>query len=285
MTTSLIKPDDPQLPGFDQDTREILEGKPEAGVFTAEKLFTGNPRIYKAAVNLLARDASIKEVARILEMSTNTVMAIKRREAGHIDTLKQGLSRDFVEVAQLAAQTARDRLLDDKEAAKVGFKDLMIGAAVATDKAMLLAGEPTAITETRQQVDPDDFDRLMALARLKVIDVTPVDTGIEGGSAGAKGPAAGAVHGPGEPAAVALDAGAGDVRHSENHIPADIESVGDDDICPIIEAEMPLDMTSDGTGPHSGGDRQADPGAGLGATAGRVDEQGIGGEGVGPSAA
>ncbi len=287
MSTSIIQRETPRLPGLEPETMDILEAKNStAGVFTAEKLYAGQPRLYRAAVNLLARGASQAEVAKILEMSPNTVLAISRREAPQIEVLKQSLGRDFVEVAQLAAQTARDRLSDPEDAKKIGFKDLMIGAAVATDKAMLLAGEPTSITEQRR-ADPDDFERLLKEARSKgkVIDVVPEDTGIGSGRAGENaGPAvAPAALGPEvEPGA---RSGHDDPRAegAQEVACTDIESVGGTTNRHIMTPKPHIDMFPD---VDAGGCRGHRAGPDGGACVADVSETSEvpGGEGVGPAA-
>jgi hypothetical protein len=174
----------PALPGFESDTEAavfLTSSNPGMGEYSGDVLKSRKPEVYRAAVQLLGRGYGIRDTAAILGISARSVMAIRDREPTAIATVKEQTAKRYMDVSQLAAEIARERLVDAPDS--VSFKDLMIGGAVATDKALVLSGEATQRIEHVVRPADDDFTRMMqdARARGQVIEgeVVP-DTGIDG---------------------------------------------------------------------------------------------------------
>lgn len=188
----------PSLPGlvFEPVTEEHLDqAETRAGVFSGQRLRVSNPRIYEAVVRLTARGMGLREVAEVLQVSTNTAAAVIRAEWPRIETAKQQLGRTCMEAATYAAQTVRDLLIEQGTAAGT-LQQLAIVAGIMTDKALLASGEATARVEVVQVVpEGDELDRILSTRR-PAIDVEAVEIGLTAGAEaqkdGAAGPAAGA---------------------------------------------------------------------------------------------
>lgn len=128
---------------------EVLMPEPEQrGRFTGEQVARNRGR-YLQAVKLLSEGFGIRATARAMSMSSNTVAAIRDREASLIETAKQGLSRLCMRGAQLSVEG----YLEDLAAGKVSPKDKLIGAGILTDKGLALAGEASVIIEHRGNAD------------------------------------------------------------------------------------------------------------------------------------
>jgi hypothetical protein len=163
------------------------------GDYTGEKLAASKPELYSVAVRLLARGVGIRGTAQITGLAARSVMAIRRRETSAIATHKQALAADSMEVSALALDVARERLIEDPDS--VSFRDAMVGAGIAVDKGLLLAGEASMRIEHVHRDDGDDWELMLRRARERgqVIDVEAEaeDMGIEGSGGGAKGEGSG----------------------------------------------------------------------------------------------
>lgn len=272
------------LPGLDLPAAQFFleNSNPGMGEYSGDLLKARKPELYRAAVQLLGRGYGIRDTAVILGVSARSVMAIRDREPAAIATVKESTARRYLDVSQLAAEIARERLLECPDT--VSFKDLMIGGAVATDKHLVLSGEATQRVEHVVRPASDDFDRMLADARRRGQylegEIVP-DTGIDGGLAGTNGaPAAGdAVR-----VAPADGASAG-VDRVVDHVPVDTESsVTGVKAPPIVGSCVPV--TGNGTGAPAGGGVAAPvperirP-ASAGSAASIDTDCGPGGEGVG----
>lgn len=194
MADSLIKRGD-FLPGLDlpDDIQQRLEAleREQPGTLSGERIFSTRPDAYRAAVRLLARGHSLREVAAIVDISVPSVLAIRRREGHSVLTAaqKSDLSATLADVARLGAETARERLAAG-EGRDIALDKLMLASAIATDKAMLLAGEAThRIEHVVRDDDGDDWERELQRWRDagKLIEVESQDIGIEAAPAGTKG--------------------------------------------------------------------------------------------------
>ena len=86
----------------------------------------------------------------------------------------KGINAEVLRMVEESKLKLRDMFRDEAEAAleeakgkrgAANYKDLMIGAAVAVDKAQLLSGEPTNITRTARQTAEEALETLWQLAR------------------------------------------------------------------------------------------------------------------------
>ena len=86
-------------PLFSEDVLEALTSAEARGEYTGERLFTQRPDIYRATVELLGQGVGVRQIARTLRVSHNTIAAVRRGEGDTVDTLKeqtvQALARVF----------------------------------------------------------------------------------------------------------------------------------------------------------------------------------------------
>ncbi len=237
-----------ELPAEIEERIDDLQ-RERPGVLTGERVFQLRPDAYRVAVRLLARGMSIRDVAAVVEMSTATVLSIRRREGGSVlaQQAKQDLSSTLAEVATLGAEQVRERLLDGEE--RIPLDKLMLATAIATDKAMLLAGQATQRVEHVVAEDVDaDFARDLERWRERggqVIEAEVVDMGICRADAGANG-------GASDPAAVPGDAQGAlvPVARGADTLSSDDLSEGDRDnvqeIVDISQADTPMDTSRSG---------------------------------------
>jgi transcriptional regulator with XRE-family HTH domain len=146
------------------------------GVFTAALLAERDPERFQQARELLAEGSlSQRQIARSLSMSRNSIAQIYRMmvQAGGIEPARKQLAAHNVAIARLSNERLEEILSDD--GADVSAKDLSIIAAVATDKAQLLSGGPTAIIEHIDAPSADDLARLA-----EALDSIPMHSGRDG---------------------------------------------------------------------------------------------------------
>lgn len=156
----------PTLPGIELPEAAgvfLSAAGPGMGEYSGDILRARQPQLYQAAIELLARGYGIRDTAQILKMSPRSIMAIRDREPEAIATIKHRVSKIWLDVAQLAAEVTRDKLLDDPDS--ISFKDAAIGGAVAVDKHLVMSGEATQRIEHVIRSGDDDFTRMMEDAR------------------------------------------------------------------------------------------------------------------------
>lgn len=187
----------PDLPGLSIEAVHLLQvHEYTTGDYTGERVKSRSPALYRVVCELLARELHLVEVADITGLSRNTIRAIARAEEGSIDQRKKRLARSLLDLAEIGAASALQRISSGKEI--ISIKDLMIAVGIATDKGLLNAGEATARVEHTQDVpDRDELLRLLS-EQAKPADV--IDTGTAARAAGTKEP--GAELGPDQAAGV-----------------------------------------------------------------------------------
>jgi transcriptional regulator len=122
-----------------------------------------NPEVFDKAVELLAAGMTRNQVADAVGTSPQTISGIRKHHAELVETARERQARSFSELAMLSSEEAEERLLNNPD--KISFKDLMIGAAIATDKALLLTGQATQRIEHVVKQDDDEFDQLLKKAK------------------------------------------------------------------------------------------------------------------------
>jgi hypothetical protein len=107
----------------------------------------------------LCSGLSQRQVASRWAVSRNTIRAVVAvcEQSGRMVGTKARLADDMMDIARLACENLREKLEDDAVADKV----LPIVMGVAVDKALLLTGQATAITETRKAVSREDVIRYL----------------------------------------------------------------------------------------------------------------------------
>lgn len=89
-------------------------------------------------ISALAEGRSVRTVAKAYGVSTNLVLAVKRKFAPQIETEKERMGQDCFDVAAMAI----DRMKDEME--QMPRQSLPLMAAIMIDKGSLLTGAPTA---------------------------------------------------------------------------------------------------------------------------------------------
>jgi len=137
---------------------------------TGRTLAQTRPEVFNAVVLALASGETPRSIARRLGVDDHTVSGIREHHPDLVKAAQALQAKAFMELSRLSAETAKDRLLESPD--KVNFKDLVLGAAIAVDKAMLLTGQATERVEVRVSVDADELDDILKHAkRADVIDV------------------------------------------------------------------------------------------------------------------
>ena len=110
------------------------------GRFTGERLKVLRPEVYRRVVDLLAEpreQVPLDHICRLLHVSEHTVKAIEKSQSIPIAERKQRLLAKALRIADKAA----DRIEDTIDQA--GCSQAAVVFGISTEKALLLAGEPT----------------------------------------------------------------------------------------------------------------------------------------------
>lgn len=124
-------------PLFSEDVLEALTSAEARGEYTGERLFTQRPDIYRATVELLGQGVGVRQIARTLRVSHNTIAAVRRREGDTVDTLKE----QTVQALARFVGAASERLLEEVHTIKL--EALPVALGIATEKLLLLTGQAT----------------------------------------------------------------------------------------------------------------------------------------------
>lgn len=95
----------------------------------------------QAIRTLVASGMKFKDIAAELKCSTHTIAAVREMDAEPIADESKVIARKWTNVAQMAVEQVSERLAGGEQAT---LKELTIVGAVATDKMVVLKGEPTA---------------------------------------------------------------------------------------------------------------------------------------------
>ena len=124
-------------PLFSADVLESLASAEARGEYTGERLFSQRPDIYRAVVELLGQGVGVRQIARTLRVSHNTIAAVRRREGDTVDTLKE----QTVQALARFVGAASERLLEEVHMIKL--EALPVALGIATEKLLLLTGQAT----------------------------------------------------------------------------------------------------------------------------------------------
>lgn len=135
----------------------------QAGRFTGERIFSTNPKLYRAIVALLARAIPYREISEICSVSVNTVCAVSQREGVPIETIRERIARLGMDVAALTLEAIRDMLADPDQRASMSIKDLAVVMGISFSNAQLAAGGATARMEIDHRAKPshEDYERFI----------------------------------------------------------------------------------------------------------------------------
>jgi hypothetical protein len=126
--------------------------------FSGRRLFERYPRKYTTIVRMLAEDMATAAIARACGVSPSTVTAVKLREQ-----IPQELEREkLLNLVRSAAKLSIEKLLE-LIPSLTSSRDAAICAGILIERQQLLAGEPTAISQTKgEQLSHVDFNTLLS---------------------------------------------------------------------------------------------------------------------------
>jgi hypothetical protein len=144
--------------------------------FSGARLFRQDPETYRLIVSLRAEGVHKAEIARQLGVSRSTIRAVERREINSesVDQIKKRLSRRCLDVGSMVLDEMYERLSETPD--KIPANVLPAWLGVPVEKGELLAGRPTARTETDVTPAADAYHALLSALR----------TGLSGGYSGPK---------------------------------------------------------------------------------------------------
>ncbi len=124
-------------PLFSEEVLDALASAEARGEFTGERLFSQRPDIYRAVVELLGQGVGVRQIARTLRVSHNTIAAVRHREGQTVDTLKE---QTIATLARFVG-AASERLLEEVQSIKL--ESLPVALGIAAEKLLLLSGQAT----------------------------------------------------------------------------------------------------------------------------------------------
>ena len=124
-------------PLFSEEVLDALASAEARGEFTGERLFSQRPDIYRAVVELLGQGVGVRQIARTLRVSHNTIAAVRHREGATVDTLKE---QTIATLARFVG-AASERLLEEVQTIKL--ESLPVALGIAAEKLLLLSGQAT----------------------------------------------------------------------------------------------------------------------------------------------
>jgi transposase-like protein len=131
----------PDLPGIEPGWELLNLREPAVrGKFTGEQLAANEEKL-AAVLSALGEGLGTRQIARAFKISPNTVLRISRKFGEQIETLKESIGRDCLDVARLAVERMRDEIDEMPRAS------LPIVAGIMIERGQLLTGAPTARIE------------------------------------------------------------------------------------------------------------------------------------------
>lgn len=166
---ALLDVDEAGLPAASYERAEAV------GRFTGDRIFSRNPKLYRAISALLARGLPYREISEICSVSVNTVCAVSHREGIPIETIRERIGRLGLDVAALTMESIRDLLADPEWKKTASLKDLAIVHGIAFTNAQLALGGATArldFTDKTPAPTHADYERMLR-------NVTPTGSSAE----------------------------------------------------------------------------------------------------------
>lgn len=164
-----------QLSFFEENAYQKLESAANGFEFTGERLFARHPEKYRLAVRMIAGGLGTCQIANALQISHNTVQAIREREGIPIDREKQDILNTARTVARLTAERVREL------APTMTARDASIAFGIFAEKMQLLAGEATSIIGKEETIKHADFNALIDALPLANAHEVPSEMGYSAG--------------------------------------------------------------------------------------------------------
>lgn len=184
----------------------VLEEQERSGEFTGERLRRCRPEVYRAILEGFAGGASMRRLASLYHVSSNTVSAVVQSEAVAIEALKKRIGRKATAVYALAFDRLEEDLHNDYVMGKTSAKDKAVIVGILGDRSQIEQGLPTAVVEHRRVDAADVNDAFLDAIEVQAVEQSrktgfgrgePGQKGLPGG-AGSGGRGAGSVPGEGE---------------------------------------------------------------------------------------
>lgn len=137
----VLTPTQGELLGIELLDDGFFREEEHEGRYTAKRFFSKRPDDYKTCITLLAANAGVLKIARLLKVHHRTVAAVRDSEGEAIDIAKQRIRTNF----RLAVEVASERLAD--EIMRIPIAQLPVAAGILVDKLAILDGEPSARLE------------------------------------------------------------------------------------------------------------------------------------------
>lgn len=209
---------------FDEADLDATQNEPHpltAASYTGARVLRDRPHSYRQCVQMLASGKHSQiEIARLLQMTSRTVSAIRRENQESITQARAKIAGRAYAAGGLAAECVEEDLLDPDIRKKISTKDKAIVSGIMIDQAQKLTGAPTAIIG-KLEARPDHGELAGYRARIRAADgqTTGPTPGMENGrkSIASKGadPAGGLLLPDSEPGPVDPEAWPDDLEPDE----------------------------------------------------------------------
>lgn len=160
-------------------------GLPRNPDFTAARLFSQKPHLIPIIIGMLRESIPIIKIARTLQISINTVVAIRNRCPAEVDAGRKNIAESCRTAARITAEAIMEDLSDDERRARIPYRDKAIALGVLIDKAELLSGGVTARIAHEYPVQLPDgtahdaYNDFLRTGQGSIIDVTPEPSSID----------------------------------------------------------------------------------------------------------
>jgi hypothetical protein len=126
------------------------------------------------ALMLLARGTAKKRVAEISGLDRGTISKLAWRHSETLESRKREMARGYAMAAEqykdLLVQKAEQLEDNPEELAKISPDKIALAMAIATDKATMLSGMPTAVVEHRKGATLSDALALINAAKARIAE-------------------------------------------------------------------------------------------------------------------
>jgi len=154
-----------------QEMEQEFIGDPAAqGHYSAERLFSSRPEIYREIVDQLAQGCSRRSIKLRCKVHHYTIDAVEERESNTIDTLKKAFSRKCFQ----GGNRILESLLDDVDQDRLKPEAKAFALTTLVNTGQLLSGGATARVEKIEKVSID-LQLREALDDLPLIDAEIIE--------------------------------------------------------------------------------------------------------------
>lgn len=129
------------------------------------------PREAALAMEMMAQGETFDKVTEVTGISYSALVGLKVRHPETLEMRRKMLAHDGFQMAEALRQVAYKKAVmlaeDEDQLKKTSVKDLMIGFAIAQDKAFMALGEATVKVEhTGKKMSIEDAQKMIAEAKV-----------------------------------------------------------------------------------------------------------------------